>query len=505
MPLMGVLGLLARRHRHHPESPALVDLVRHRWRSAWSSLGGLHAPRPRLLPAARCSTANACWLATSWRWTWLWPCCSRRGSTTCSCRTPAPRARPRRPPAVAPSPAPAARVALAMSVLLPHPPRGGGRPAGGAARRRDVVPALPPRAGLRDPVVAVAPGGLSDRARVPSPWPPRWLVLRRGRLLGRMPRVLSVLVVVDLPRVQRLHPGRAEPQRRHLQQRPRPTRWRPSWPRERSGAGGRVTIAWRCSTPTLRRHRRGRARRARPQHPADLSSVQGYGPWSTASYDGATDTHNQLNMNISALRQRHLRPPRPRRARDGARVLHPSGGGPHHRPHHAVTPGHPHPARWGPRPVPPSTMGPRRRPRRPTTPRWGPPPPRCRSPPRARRTQYFGTVLSVTAVDVPVAAVSSRALALRVGLLAPDGAPRAWIGSAARTGPGGDVAVSSASPMPASGDRPRRPARPGHHGAPAGVGAGAGRGGAHRGQGTYRVDGSLRDVIAPGQWRYRRA
>ena len=120
------------------------------------------------------------------------------------------------------------------------------------------------------------------------------------------------------------------------------------------------------------------------------------------------------------------------------------------------------------------------------------------------RTQYLGAVLSVTGVDVPVQSGPSGAGAsLRVGLLSPDGRRTTWIGSAP-LGPSraGTAVVSAPGPTPASGVvlEPE-----------AGVGAGMGAPGPlgigavvlrTAGQGTYRVDGSLRDSVTPARWRF---
>ena len=72
MPLMGVLGLLARRFRRRPRGAAVVDLVRDRPRSDCSSRGETSLPWAICSSTSRCSTDNGSWRATCWRWTWPW-------------------------------------------------------------------------------------------------------------------------------------------------------------------------------------------------------------------------------------------------------------------------------------------------------------------------------------------------------------------------------------------------------------------------------------------------
>jgi hypothetical protein len=127
------------------------------------------------------------------------------------------------------------------------------------------------------------------------------------------------------------------------------------------------------------------------------------------------------------------------------------------------------------------------------------------------RTQFLGTVLSVTSVSVPVpAAASGTGVGLRVGLLSPDGRRTTWIATAsARTGRG-EAVVRARAPTPASGivlEALPAPAANPVGANPVGANPAGLRIGAPvvrtAGQGTYRVDGSLRDAVGPGRWRFR--
>jgi hypothetical protein len=244
-----------------------------------------------------------------------------------------------------------------------------------------------------------------------------------------------------------------------------------------------------------------------------LGSAQGYGAVVDARYDQATGTHLQLNLTPSALA-------------DGTfaqldlgvlatvpeyfvHVITPAPGAPL-----SVFNGFtPIP------PVPPSSRAPVDTTTPPPTPtnnyQYAPAPAQTLSlVPGRPLTQYLGTVLSVTSVIVPVKAESPGATAggssggaqpapeegLRVGLLSPDGRRTTWIGSApAGPGPPGTATVAAPGPTPASGIVLE--ALPGGSApsAPVKIGAAVLR---TAGQGTYRVDGSLRDAVVPGRWRF---
>jgi len=223
----------------------------------------------------------------------------------------------------------------------------------------------------------------------------------------------------------------------------------------------------------------------------NLNSVQGYGAVVDANYDRATGTHTQLSMSPSALGDGTF-------AQLDLGVL---ATVPEYFVHVVVAaPGSPHSAVAGTTRVPPvgpvdgappDTTAP------PPTPtgdyQYAPVPAATVALVSGRaRTQYFGTVLSVTSVSVPVHSGSG---ALRVGLLAPDGGATTWIGSA-RAGRGTAV-VSAPRPTAASGVVLEVRAAPS---ALAVVGPAVLR---TAGQGTYRVDGSLRDAVTQPRWRYR--
>jgi hypothetical protein len=115
----------------------------------------------------------------------------------------------------------------------------------------------------------------------------------------------------------------------------------------------------------------------------------------------------------------------------------------------------------------------------------------------ATRTQYFGTVLSVTAVTLPLPLGGSGAV--RVGLVAPDGRRTTWLGPArpvagrtALTVPAGAQAASGIVLMAAAPES-------GTTGQTVTVGAALVR---TAGQGTYRVDGSLRDIVTSPRWHF---
>ncbi len=324
-----------------------------------------------------------------------------------------------------------------------------------------------------------------------------WLVLRRQRLARLMPRLLTALVIVDLLVFNGFIQGAPDPSGATADsasanalaafvahQDPGP-----------AGEQDRVALfdpdryysvaAERLGQPDLTILR-------------GLSSVQGYGAVVDAIYDRGTDTHTQLNMKPAALGDGtfasldlgvlaaapeyfvHLvvaAPGSPVSIVTGATRLPPVGPSPH-APPDTSTP-------------PPTSTG---------NYQYAPAPASTVTVVSGRaRTQYFGTVLSVTSVSVPV---QSGSAPLRVGLLSPDGTHTNWIGPAAATGPGTGPTVSSA-PTPASGivlevepgavasgPSPQRVV----------IGAAVVR---SAGQGTYRLDGTLRDEVTPARWRYR--
>jgi len=220
--------------------------------------------------------------------------------------------------------------------------------------------------------------------------------------------------------------------------------------------------------------------------------VQGDGAVVDANYDRATNTHTQLDMLPAALADHtfaqldlgvfatvpeyfvHLvvaAPGVPQSIIAGATVLPPVGPSPD---------------------APPDTSSP------PLTPtddyQYAPPPaPTVALVSGQPHTQYFGTVLSVTSVSVPVVSGSGS---IRVGLVSADGRRTDWIGAApARSG---TAMVSVPTPTPASGvvldALGTTPAAPVEAGTVVLRTAG---------QGTYRVDGSLRDAVTAPRWLYR--
>ena len=107
-------------------------------------------------------------------------------------------------------------------------------------------------------------------------------------------------------------------------------------------------------------------------------------------------------------------------------------------------------------------------------------------------TMYFGTVLSVTDVEIPLTASDSGTVT--VGLLSADGRHTTWIGTHAATGP--VVSLRTTHPMASSGLVIKTTASsPGLFEAPVVRTAG---------QGVYRVDGSLRDIVTTPRWTFVR-
>jgi hypothetical protein len=117
------------------------------------------------------------------------------------------------------------------------------------------------------------------------------------------------------------------------------------------------------------------------------------------------------------------------------------------------------------------------------------------------RTQYFGTVLAVTAVTVPLP--SGGTGSLRLGLESPDGRTTSWLGPARPlTGRTEITFPAPSGPRSASAivllAQPAAAANP-LSAPPVTVGGALVR---TAGQGTYRVDGSLRDIMTPPRWHF---
>jgi hypothetical protein len=332
-----------------------------------------------------------------------------------------------------------------------------------------------------------------------------WLVLRRQQLARLMPRLLTVSLIADLLLFNGFTQGAPDPVGATADsasanalasfvtaQGPGP-----------AGEDHRVALfdpdryysvqAERIGQPDLTILR-------------DLGSVQGYGAVVDADYDRATATHTQLNMNPAALADGtfaqldlgvlvtvpeyflHLvvaAPGSPRSSVAGSTAMPPVG----------PTPGAPADTST----PPPTSAGDYQ---------YAAAPAQTVSlAPGHPRTQYFGTVLSVTSVSVPVDSGSGD---LRVGLLSPDGRGTVWVGSSAARR--GTVTVSAPSPTSSSGIvfEVVAPAASsaGFSGGPIPDGdAGELEAGAAvvdtAGQGTYRLDGSLRDSVTSQRWRYR--
>jgi hypothetical protein len=343
-----------------------------------------------------------------------------------------------------------------------------------------------------------------------------WLVLRRARLARVMPRLLTALVVVDLAVFNAFTQSAPDSQGATTSSAAADELAAFAAAQGSGPAGGQHRIALfdpdryysteveRLGEPDLTILR-------------GLDSVQGYGAVVDAGYDRATGTHLQLNLNPSALANGTFAP------LDLTVLV----SAPEYFVHVVTAaPGAPLSVFNGLTPIPPvapSTKAPADTTTAPPTPtnnyQYAPAPAPTRSMvPGRPLTQYLGTVLSVTSVTVPIEAGSSAAAAgggessLRVGLLSPDGHRTTWIGSVS-TGPGpaGTAVVAAPAPTPASAivletaaPGPVSPAtvsRATVSPATVKIGAAVLK---TAGQGTYRVDGSLRDVVTPAQWRFAR-
>jgi hypothetical protein len=248
-----------------------------------------------------------------------------------------------------------------------------------------------------------------------------------------------------------------------------------------------------------------------------LASVQGYGAVVDERYDAQTGSHLQLNLTPASLSGTvlaqldlgvlvsvpqyfvHLVSPPPDLVRsliNGATRLPPVAPDPDARTDRSI----PGPTPAGdyvnvPAPAPSAVLARNR-----------------------TRTQYFGTVLSVRSVTVPTIVsggdgtsggddTSGPGTGLRVGVVSPDGRTTTWLGPPQRIGgrtqvtvtvPAGDGGARSASGIVL---RPVTMDRAGATGTPATVEVGDAvvR---TAGQGTYRVDGSLRDIVTPPRWHF---
>jgi hypothetical protein len=246
-----------------------------------------------------------------------------------------------------------------------------------------------------------------------------------------------------------------------------------------------------------------------------LDSVQGYGAVVNQRYDAETGTHLQLNLTPTALSGDKfaqldlgllvsvpeyflhlvsLPPGSTASLQNGAEPLPPVGPDPSAPPDRSppiATPATDYQFTSPPSPTATLTTG-------------------------VARTQYFGTILSVTSVRIPLA--SSSGGGLRVGLVTADGRRTTWLGPrravagrteitvAAGRAPrrASGIVLLATSTAPAPGQQPEAagsgptvsgPVASG----PVVVGDALVR---TAGQGSYRLDGSLRDVVTSPRWRF---
>lgn len=234
-----------------------------------------------------------------------------------------------------------------------------------------------------------------------------------------------------------------------------------------------------------------------------LGSVQGYGPVVAAGYDDATGTHLQGNLDVGALAAGtfagldlgvlvvppeyfvHLVEPPPGVAAGvpGSTALPPV---PPDR--HPAAPAAPAP------PTPPSSVS-----------AYLPgPAPEVALAAGQSRTFYFGTLLAVSAVLLPVTAAAGSGARVRVGLVPADGLGVDWLEGPPGVAAQPSLRVAAPGSPEAAGVVVEDEAGPG---APEAVG---GRGSCRvgpavvdtAGQGVYRLDSGLRDVVSAPRWRW---
>ena len=228
-----------------------------------------------------------------------------------------------------------------------------------------------------------------------------------------------------------------------------------------------------------------------------LRSVQGYGALVSAGYENATATHMQGNLDARALGGGTFAgldlgvlvvPPQ----YFVSLVVAPPGV-------RATLPGTvgPTPAATPLPPLPPDRRAPATSLQAPPTSpanysAFLPPAAALRLSPGTPRTWYFGTVLAVRAIDL----TDQGAARLRVGLIGPGGTGVRWlVGPAGATGDGLTLVVTAPG-APSSSGLVVEQVSSGDAGevGPAVV--------TTAGQGTYRLDGGLRDTVTWPTWRF---
>jgi hypothetical protein len=322
------------------------------------------------------------------------------------------------------------------------------------------------------------------------------LVVRRVRLAARLPVLLSAVMVVDLVLFNVFTQGAPDPAAA--------TSAGATWANQlatlvasqgqgRSGGEHRIAIFDPDGFNAIDTDHLGQADLNIVR---GLSSVQGYGAVVEARYDLATGTHRQLNVTPSALGDGTF-------AQLDLGVL---ASVPQYFAHMVVPPPGTalSPSNYASS-IPPN-------PPEPSAPaETAPPPPTpalayASAPPPSStvtlsggvaRTEYLGAVLSVTSVSVALAAPGPATGVLRVGLLSADGRGTKWIGSSPADG--GTVTVRTRRPHPASGVVLELRGTAVTHAEAVRIHAPIVR---TAGQGTYRLDGSLRDAVAPPRWRF---
>jgi len=233
-----------------------------------------------------------------------------------------------------------------------------------------------------------------------------------------------------------------------------------------------------------------------------LRTVQGYGALTDARYEAATATHLQGNVSLSALADGTFAgldlgllvvPPQ----YFMTLVVAPPGVA-------ATLPGTvgPTPAATPLPPIAPDRRGPPSPSSVPPTPvanysLFAPPKRSVALTPGAARTWYFGTTLAVHTITVSVSAQGTSGVArLRVGVLTADGASVHWLAGADGAPAAGVVRVDVPGAPDASGiviEQPPPSSAALTVEAPVVATAG---------QGTYRLEGGLSQIVTSPTWRY---
>jgi hypothetical protein len=321
-----------------------------------------------------------------------------------------------------------------------------------------------------------------------------WVVVRAPRLGGRVPGLLAVVVVADLVFFNAMAQSDA-PLGSAADASTAPAAALASMVATADGGPGGQPPRFAIYNPdrylTASTNAVGQPDLNVLRH---VSSVQGYGAIVDAGYDAATGAHLQGNLSPTALSNGTLR------TLDLGVLLTPAQYFVHIvRPAPGTPLGNSPGAATVLPPVPPDRRAPLPTTAAPPTPQtfvsgFLPVPPPQPVAPGTSRTWYFGTVLAVGRVTLPVTAAGPGPVRLRLGLLSADGAGVRWL-----TGPEGEP----------SGPK-LQVTVPGFPSAAGLVVANTGQSALSAGdavldtagQGSYRLDGGLSDLVTAPGWRW---